>query len=61
MLRKEPGARPSMPAVQGHPLWWSADTTLQFLVDISDRYTPCISNMYLILESGIFSFLMQAS
>lgn len=37
MLLKEPGARPSMGAVLSHPLWWSAEQRLQFLVDISDR------------------------
>lgn len=37
MLAKNAGARPVMPAVAGHPLWWSAEQQLQFLVDISDR------------------------
>jgi len=37
MLLKDPAVRPVMPAVLGHPLWWSAEQQLQFLVDISDR------------------------
>ena len=37
MLHKDAGARPSMPAVLAHPLWWGAEQQLQFLVDISDR------------------------
>jgi hypothetical protein len=37
MLAKAPEARPTMQAVKGHPMWWSPDKRLQFLVDISDR------------------------
>jgi serine/threonine-protein kinase/endoribonuclease IRE1 len=48
MLAKEPGARPTMAGVAGHPAWWSAEQRLQFLVDISDRWAHdacvCISS-----------------
>eukprot|EP00798_Chlamydomonas_sp_ICE-L_P020835 gene20835-27667_t len=37
MLNKKPESRPSMVAVLAHPVWWTADQQLQFLVDISDR------------------------
>lgn len=37
MLLKGPPDRPAMQAVQLHPLWWSSEQRLQFLVDISDR------------------------
>jgi len=37
-LAKAPAARPSMAAVLAHPLWWSLEQRLQFLVDISDRW-----------------------
>lgn len=38
MLSKSPGQRPNMPAVLGHPFWWSEEQRLQFLVDVSDRW-----------------------
>ncbi len=38
MLEKAAGARPSMQAVLSHPVWWSNDQRLQFLVDASDRW-----------------------
>jgi hypothetical protein len=34
---QDAAARPSMPGVLGHPMWWGAEARLQFLVDISDR------------------------
>ena len=37
MMNKDAAERPTMPAVLAHPLWWSAEQQLQFLVDISDR------------------------
>lgn len=40
MLHKGPPNRPAMQAVQRHPLWWSTDQRLQFLLDISDRCVP---------------------
>lgn len=42
MLSKEPTARPSMPAVEGHPMWWEPDVTLRFLMDISDRWVALL-------------------
>lgn len=40
MVQQEPSQRPSMEAVLAHPLWWSEEQRLQFLVDISDRWGP---------------------
>jgi hypothetical protein len=40
MLHKKPSHRPAMQEVQRHPLWWSTEQRLQFLLDISDR---CVS------------------
>jgi serine/threonine-protein kinase/endoribonuclease IRE1 len=37
MLGKSPRSRPSMLAVLGHPMWWTNEQRLQFLVDVSDR------------------------
>ncbi|GFR44013.1 hypothetical protein Agub_g5168 [Astrephomene gubernaculifera] len=36
-LGKEAGRRPVLPEVLGHPLWWSDERRMAFLVDISDR------------------------
>eukprot|EP00955_Chlamydomonas_euryale_P030701 323223-Chlamydomonas_euryale.AAC.1 len=38
MLLKDAAARPAMPGVNAHPMWWSAETKLQFLADVSDRW-----------------------
>lgn len=37
MLSKNADFRPSMAAVLHHPMWWSPERRLQFLVDVSDR------------------------
>lgn len=37
MLSPESSKRPSICAVLSHPFWWSADTKLAFLVQLSDR------------------------
>lgn len=37
MLAPAHGARPSMPAVMCHPLWWDVHRRLAFLIDVSDR------------------------
>ena len=37
MLLKDPGVRPSMAAVLAHPMWWTPEQQLAFLVDTSDR------------------------
>ena len=42
MLHKDPGSRPVMPAVLAHPMWWSPDSLLQLLVDVSDRWGGAI-------------------
>lgn len=36
-LAKDPSHRPAMAAVLTHPLWWSEERRLAFLVDFSDR------------------------
>eukprot|EP00873_Tetraselmis_striata_P022954 jgi/Tetstr1/443218/TSEL_031257.t1 len=37
MLLQDPNRRPSMRAVQSHPVWWPPAQQLAFLVDLSDR------------------------
>jgi hypothetical protein len=41
MVQQDASQRPSMEAVLAHPLWWSEEQRLQFLVDISDRWGGC--------------------
>lgn len=37
LIAAQPGARPPMPAVMCHPLWWDVHRQLGFLIDVSDR------------------------